>query len=245
MPAALSAYLPIAAPGLVLLVACLAAGRRVREPLWPVLVLVLAFILVRDAMTPAGLWRLGTGQGVLWIRFAEDPWSLAALGAGALAATAAMLALLPDLRRLVRWCARPGPLAAGAAGGVLAAAPLLLAAAGTPPEARGGEVAAALLPALLLVCAGGNLAEEVLFRGFLQGRLEQETSPLRAALASALLFAACHSFLASVVTGAGWPLLAFTFYEGLICALLRMRWGVAPAAVAHTVAILLLAGGLP
>ena len=42
----------------------------------------------------------------------------------------------------------------------------------------------------------------------------------------------------------GWPLLAFTLWEGLICAFLRMRRGVIPAAIAHGLAIFLLSCGL-
>lgn len=84
----------------------------------------------------------------------------------------------------------------------------------------------------------------MLFRGFLQGRMESEVGPVRAALFSAVCFAACHAFLASTVTDIGWPLLAFTLYEGLICAFLRLRWGVLPAALAHGLAIFLLASGI-
>lgn len=58
------------------------------------------------------------------------------------------------------------------------------------------------------------------------------------------LFAACHAFLATTVTDVGWPLLAFTLWEGLICAFLRLRWGVIPAAIAHGLAIFLLSSGL-
>ncbi|MGW4793281.1 CPBP family glutamic-type intramembrane protease, partial [Nonomuraea sp. NPDC004297] len=130
----------------------------------------------------------------------------------------------------------------GLGGGVLAAGPVLLLSTATPQAGRGGAVAVALLPVLLLFSLSGNLAEEVLFRGFLQGRLERHAGPVRAALLSALLFAACHAFLASTVTDVGWPLLAFTLYEGLICAFLRLRDGVIAAALAHGVAIFLLAG---
>ena len=87
-------------------------------------------------------------------------------------------------------------------------------------------------------------AEEVFFRGYLQGRLEQAMPAMRAALLSAVLFAACHAFLATTVTDVGWPLLAFTLWEGLICAFLRLRWGVIPAAIAHGLAIFLLSSGL-
>ena len=64
---------------------------------------------------------------------------------------------------------------------------------------------------------------------------------MRAALISGVAFAACHAFLALSVTQLGWPVLLFTLLEGLACALVRMRYGVLPAALAHGTAILLIA----
>ena len=86
---------------------------------------------------------------------------------------------------------------------------------------RKGNLAVGLAPRIAL--------EEVLFRGFLQGHLEHLTSALRAALISAIAFAACHSFLALSVTEVGWPILLFTQVEGLVCAFVRMRYGVSAA----------------
>jgi len=230
-------------PGLVLIGVCYALARKGRDPMMRIMVLIFAFILIRDAMSPAGLWRFG--GPVPWLRFTDQAGIMLGLGAAALAATAALMRLEGDLRALVRW-GRPGPAAAGLGlgGGVLAAAPVLAISAPVPITERGGTVALSLLPALLVFCLAGNLAEEVLFRGVLQGYLEPRLGAVRAALLSGLLFAACHVFLASTVTGAGWPLLAFTLWEGLICAFLRMRAGVLPAALAHGTAIFLLACGL-
>lgn len=81
----------------------------------------------------------------------------------------------------------------------------------------------------------------MLFRGYLQGYLEQHVAPLRAALASGVAFAACHAFLALSVTQLGWPVLLFTLVEGLACALVRMRYGVLAATLTHGTAILLVA----
>jgi membrane protease YdiL (CAAX protease family) len=92
---------------------------------------------------------------------------------------------------------------------------------------------------ILAYCA--NALEEVLFRGFLQGYLEQHVTPLRAAWLSGLAFAACHSFLALSVTQLGWPVLAFTLIEGVACGLVRMRYGVVAATATHGTAILLIA----
>ena len=224
------------------------AARRVGEPLLRVTVLVLGFVLLRDAMTPLGFWRIGGASegGLPWVRFTDDAFLLVVLGAGTLIATASLLWLAPDLRSLGRWGRlTPVTVILGIGGGAVAAAPVLLASAGVPVADRGGAVAGSVLPVLLWFAMSGNLAEEVLFRGFLQGRLEQLTGASRAAVLSALLFAACHVFLATTVTDAGWPLLLFTLFEGVICALLRATRGVIPAAIAHGLAIFLLASGLP
>ncbi|VVN40702.1 hypothetical protein PS862_04030 [Pseudomonas fluorescens] len=94
---------------------------------------------------------------------------------------------------------------------------------------------------MVVLAFGGNALEEVLFRGFLQGHLEHHTSALRAALVSAVAFAACHAFLALRVTRIGWPILLFTLVEGLVCSFVRVRYGVNAATAAHGTAILLIA----
>lgn len=233
-------------PGLLLLAAAFWLARRVPEPLLRIVILILGFVLIRDAMTPVGFWHFGTTGGAPWLRFTDDPAVLVLFAAGTLLLTAGLLALAPDLRRLVRW-GRPDPVTIllGIGGGLAVAAPALLLAVWTPVGQRGGAVAVGLLPVLLLFTLAGNLAEEVLFRGFLQGRLAQLVSVTRAALLSAVLFAGCHIFLSATVTDVGWLLLLFTLYEGLICAFLRAHRGVLPAALAHGLGIFLLASGLP
>ncbi|MGI5268348.1 CPBP family glutamic-type intramembrane protease [Nonomuraea sp. CA-218870] len=236
----LLAYTVRVLPGLLLIGACFALAR---EPLLRIVALVLGFVLIRDAMTPLGFWRVGTAGPVPWLRFTDAPGILLVFGAATLALTATVLRLDDDLRALVRW-GRPVTAIPGLAGGALIAAPVLLLSLSTPVAERGGPVAASLLPALLFFALAGNLAEEVLFRGFLQGHLERSgPGPVRAALLSAVMFAACHAYLASTVTDLGWPLPVFTLYEGLICAFLRLRHGVVAAALAHGVAIFLLSAG--
>ncbi|MET8054040.1 CPBP family glutamic-type intramembrane protease [Streptosporangium sp. NPDC005286] len=232
-------------PGLLLIGACFALARGERDPLLRIMVLIFGFVLIRDAMTPLGFWRLGAAGAIPWLRFTDQAGILLLFGLGTLALTAGVLRLDGGLCSLVRWGRfTPVTVSWGVGGGVLAAGPVLLLSLLTPMAERGGAVAVTLLPVLLAFSLMGNLAEEVLFRGFLQGRLEQHTGAIRAALLSALLFAACHVFLASTVTDVGWPLLAFTLYEGLICAFLRLCSGVIAAALAHGIAIFLLAGAL-
>ncbi|WP_308416834.1 CPBP family intramembrane glutamic endopeptidase [Streptomyces sp. AJS327] len=232
-------------PGLVLVAGCFLLAGPLRDPLARIALLIGGFVLVRDAMTPVGLWRVGTTESVPWLRMLADPALLLALGGGTLAATWAVLRADRRLSALVVWGRADLPtVACGLGGGLLAAAPVLALSATVPQGERGGAVAASILPVLAFFTLTGNLAEEVLFRGLLQGRLATEMSGAQAAVCSALAFAACHAFLASTVTDAGWPLLVFTLYEGLICAFLRLRRGVLAAALAHGSAIFLLAAAL-
>lgn len=232
-------------PGLVLVGVCFWLARSDRDPLMRILVLILGFVLIRDAMTPAGLWEFGLVNGVVpWLRMSDNAVVLIAFGLGSLALVAFTLRDRA-LRELVRW-GKPDvrTIGLGLAGGVLAAAPILAISAGHPIADRGGAVAATVLPALAFMALAGNFGEEVFFRGYLQGRLESAMPKVQAALLSGFLFAACHAFLASTVTDVGWPLLAFTLWEGLICAFLRMWRGVIPAAIAHGLAIFLISSGL-
>ena len=148
--------------------------------------------------------------------------------------------IAPDLWQLIRWTlGNPG---AGLACGLLVGCLI-----GVPLRIYQGIDASAIhgywvwLPGMVVLAFGANALEEVLFRGFLQGYLEQHVTLLRAALISGVAFAACHGFLALSVTQLGWPVLLFTLIEGVACALVRMRYGVLPAAVAHGTAILLIA----
>lgn len=238
-------YSLLVLPGLLLIGASIVLARPERDLLFRVMLLILGFVLIRDAMTPAGFWEFGASSGVPWLRFTDDVLVLVMFGGGSLVLTVGLLAAMPGLRALVRWGRLDvSTVALGLGGGVLVAAPVLALSLLSPVDSRGGEVPLALLPALAFLALSGNLGEEVIFRGFLQGRLEQTMAPLRAALLSGVLFAACHAYLATTVTTVGWPLLLFTLYEGLICAFLRMRRGVIPAALAHGSGIFLLASGI-
>lgn len=198
-----------------------------------IVILLLAFVLMRDAMTPLGMWSLSRE---VQIEFTANPWVLAALGGLSLGLIALLARLAPELWQLTvlfkgnRWAG----LAVGLGAGCLIGLPLRLY-QGIEP------VYWAWLMGMLVLAYCANALEEVLFRGFLQGYLEQHVTPLRAALLSGLAFAACHSFLALSVTQLGWPVLAFTLIEGLACGLVRMRHGVVAATATHGTAILLIA----
>ena len=102
-------------------------------------------------------------------------------------------------------------------------------------------------PGLLILCFSmiGNFYEELLFRGFLQGSLENlpGVTLTRAALTSGVAFAFAHVSLATATTDAGWVLLAFCLWEGMIAAFLHAQFGLISSVVAHGGAIFLVAGG--
>ena len=129
----------------------------------------------------------------------------------------------------------------GLLGAVAIAAPVL--AARHQAGVMGAFPPPLLVAPILVLALGGNLLEETLFRGWLQGLLTKEMGAFGAAWASAAFFAMCHVPLAVAVTGLGWPVVGFTFYEGAVCAGLRMRWGLAPAVLAHGLGIIALAAG--
>ena len=239
-------YMARILPGLVLGGACLVALRR-RAPSVRIFVYILIFILTRDAMTPLGLWEFGATNG-FWLRFTAPGPILIILGITSALIVVAMQTGDPEVREYVEWFVGPRPAAVfeGIAGALLVAAPLCLWYLFVPIEARGGVVATGLLPAVLVLALLGNLYEEVLFRGYLQGYLQTAGAMgrYRAGITSGLLFGLGHSFLALTVTAVGWPILVFATYEGIVCGVIRARRGVAAAVLTHGLAIFVLASGL-
>lgn len=222
------------APGLLAFALCLVLLPRAAIGLRIALYIAI-FILVRDAMTPTGLWSFDD----LRISFFNDPWVLTTLGIASALGVAFLVAVEADMRPLLVW--RKGSLVEGGAVGFGAGAIIGFGAAsvaGFSPMLW--EFAPGFILGLLILAYGGNLLEEVLFRGYLQGRLEQLVTPARAALLSGIVFAACHSYLAITVTDGGWPILAFTAVEGIACGFVRLRYGIWAAALTHGTAILLI-----
>lgn len=270
-------YLLTVTPGILLVALVVALLPRQAHGV-RILTLVLGFIFARDAMTTHGLWEFGvvggsggSGPGapgsampLLWLRFTDDPLALLVLAVASLALAAGVVLACRDQRWMVLWTGRRWwtSVLAGLVGMAVIVLPFLwlygtlglwfpalaTGAPVIPVESRGGTVAAGLLVVVAVFALCGNLLEEVLFRGFLQSHLEDEspgrTGRWRAALLSGLLFAAGHLFLAYTVTDVGWPLVAFTLFEGLVCALVAMRFGVLGSTVAHGGAIFVLASGL-
>lgn len=234
--AVLLKYAIYLAPGLVLFGLWFGLTPRNQTGL-RILILVLAFVLMRDVMTPLQMWRL---NGNLQIGFLANPFVLALLGGSSLMLVALIARGLPDLWRLVvlsKGNRLAGPVV-GIVVGCLIGLPLRLSQGADPAQTPDYWT---WLPGMAMLAYGANALEEVLFRGFLQGYLEQHASALRAALLSALAFSALHAFLALSVTQLGWPVLLFTLIEGLACGLVRMRYGVVASTATHGTAILLIA----
>ncbi len=206
-------------------------------PALRILILLLAFVLMRDVMTPLRMWALGSE---VQIAFTNNGFVLAALGGLSVLLILLLVRVAPELWRLIRWSiGNPAVgLTVGLGVGCLIGVPLRIYQGIDAFSIHGYWV---WLPGMVVLAYGANALEEVLFRGFLQGYLEQQVTPLRAALISGVAFAACHTFLALSVTQLGWPVLLFTLIEGLACALVRMRYGVLPATLTHGTVILLIA----
>lgn len=232
-------------PGLLLLGGLYFLYKGRQAIAFRIFLLILAFMLMRDAMTAHNLWELGIHNGVLWIRFVDDPFVLVSLGLASLVFAVLVLVANKQMKPYLKWGKlTPKTLLYGLLGAGAIATPLLIAYQFTPLAERGGSVALGLLPALLAITLLGNFMEELLFRGYLQGYLEKLYKPLLAALLSTLTFASAHIFLAFIATDIGIALLIFTLYEGLVCAFLRMRYGLWPAVVAHGVGVFVVVSGM-
>jgi membrane protease YdiL (CAAX protease family) len=236
-------FLVRVAPGLTLGIVLLFLVRR--EPRVRIVLYLALFILLRDSMTPLGLWSFGT-QGFFWIRLHDDPTFLIVFGMACFGLTIALYLLDRDNQPLVQWVRGQWDrgLLWGVAGVLIVVAPIAVIYRCIPIDTRGGAVPQYLLPAILVFAFLGNLLEEALFRGYVYGQLVKTMTPLSAAVASGIVFAFCHIYLATTVTGLGYPLLAFTLWEGIIAGIVGSKGGVLPATLTHGGAIFLLSSGL-
>ncbi|TVR66181.1 MAG: CPBP family intramembrane metalloprotease [Spirochaetaceae bacterium] len=260
-------YLIRVLPGLTVLTMTFLAvrpSRIVRVGLY-----LLAFVLLRDAMTPLGLWRFGAYRGIFWIRLSDDPWFLVIFGMAALVISLAILTLDRGNRGVVHLFSRgtAAGVAAGVTGALLVVAPLWWLYRTIPVHLRGGGVTQHLIPAILVFALLGNFMEELLFRGYVLGYLQTRrrrqhprhqsrhqlrhqrhrrygTALITPGVQSGVVFALCHIFLAGTVSDIGVPLLLFALWEGIIAGVVGERYGVIPATLTHGGAIFLLSSGL-
>jgi len=236
-------YLLRVAPALLLGAMMFALFRR--EPRVRIVLYLALFVLLRDAMTPLGLWTFGT-EGLFWIRLHRDPWFLGLSGLSCVGISLAIYYLDRGNQPLFKWTR--GKLSHGLAwaiaGMMLVVAPLVVAYQFTDIGSRGGSVPSRNIPAILVFALGGNLFEEALFRGYVYGQLAEWTTPIQAGISSGVVFAFCHIYLASTVTGIGYPLLVFTLWEGIVAGVVGAKGGVIPATLTHGGAIFWLSSGL-
>ena len=211
--------------------------------LFRILILIFGFILMRDAMTPIGLWQFGVTDNIIWLRFIESCFILIVLAITSVAAALGVLKLF-DIK--IRWFnstdkVRPTLIAILAA--VVVVSPFMLPYFSIPIDERGGNVSMLMWPVLLVFALCGNFLEEVLFRGLFQEHMHKFVRPFQAILLSGLMFAVGHTFLAITVTDLGFLVILFTLAEGVMCAFIYYRYGLIPATVTHGIAIFLLAVG--
>ncbi|MDB5099330.1 MAG: hypothetical protein JWM80_3751 [Cyanobacteria bacterium RYN_339] len=241
LPAALIALALRVAPGFLIGILTLIALPRQRIDL-RIVVYILLFVLLRDALTPLGLWTITPGGS---IRLPSDPVMLIDLGLASFAGVFIINAFEPELAKLLVWFrGKPGwAVLAGLVGMIVVVAPVLLLRHTLIPEVPLPPVPAINLGPLLVLALLGNFLEEALFRGYLQGLLERSAGPIRAAFASGLCFALFHTFLVTTVTNVGPLLLAFVWFEGTVAGLVRSRYGVVASTITHGGAIFVLASG--
>jgi hypothetical protein len=202
---------------------------------------ILLFILLRDAMTPTGLWKI---TSTLELRFVDQPLTLWLL---AISSVGLIFLSRFAMGHLGSWNKKPifESIMIGLSAGVLVAVLPYLFGQWTMRAPFAKVEGVSQLLAIAALAFLGNLLEEAIFRGHFQNYLyDLNLSDSRVVLLSGGTFSICHSFLAFTVTHAGWPILAFTFYEGIICAYLRHRNGLLSAALAHGAGLFLILSGI-
>lgn len=209
-------------------------------------VYIFTFILMRDAMTPLGLWTLGKENGIVWLRMSSDPLFLIILAATSLIVVFALHKFDIENRKYLIWFrdTRFTGLIYGILGCIVVVAPFFILYSGIDINNRGGIVNLSILLPLLLFSMFGNLLEECLFRGYTLGILKNSQNYILAGINTGVIFATCHIFLAITVTDIGFPILIFTLWEGIIAGLVGSRYGIIPATITHGGAIFILSSGL-
>jgi len=233
-------------PGLFLLIVTY-FSLPTKEKIFKLFVLILGFILMRDAMTPAGIWEFGIQDGVMWLRFVESHFILLTIAVFSVFLSLVILRFHGTNFSEIKWFGNRSPffsVVMGVIGSMIAAGPFVLPYFFTPMAERGGMIPAHLLISLLIFTLCGNFLEEVLFRELLQDYLNKHVGTMRAILLSALFFALGHVFLATTVTNLGPLILMFTFWEGLVCAWIKPKFGILSATVAHGLTIFILSSGI-
>lgn len=214
-----------------------------KNDLLKTVILILGFILMRDTMTPLGLWEFGVDGNIIWLRFIDDSFILITI---ALFSLILSLVISRSHSSQLNWFTNQHKVTSilmGMLAAMLVAVPFMIPYFFVPLEDRGGFFPPSLRIALLLFTLFGNCLEEVLFRGLFQSYIKKETGKVRSILLSGLFFAVSHTFLAITVTDLGIWILVFTLYEGIICAIMYEKYGLMSATLTHGLAIFLISAG--
>lgn len=237
-------YMPRIIPGFVLIAGLFFIMKPKKH--MRVILYILSFLILRDVMTPLGLWFPGATRGVFWIRLIEDPLFLVFFGFSSLILVTGLFLCDKENRQYVHWFknTRVAGVLSGIGGCILVVLPVVIAYQFIDIEQRGGTVAFSLIGPLLVFAMGGNLFEELLFRGYAMGLVKTDKGFLYKGVLSGVLFAVCHIFLATTVTNLGIPLLVFVLWEGIIAGIVGARYGIIPSTLTHGGAVFILASGL-
>lgn len=207
---------------------------------------ITSFILMRDTLTPLGLWKIGKTGGVFWVRLSADPVFLILFGLCSLVMVMGLFAFDRENRQQLIWFKKKKIIGIilGLTGGLAVVLPYFILYRRIGIEQRGGAVDTTLLIPIFVFALFGNLFEEGLFRGYVLGSLQCKEKRLWAGFASGVVFAFCHVFLAITVTDVGLPLLLFVLWEGVITGLVGAEYGIIPSTLCHGGAVFLLSSGL-
>lgn len=240
----MTSYISLILPGLILIVLFFILIKP--DSNLRIVIYIFSFVLLRDAMTPAGLWTLGKTDNLLWIRLSRDPLFLVLFGLFSLIIIAALFFFDRENRKYLIWFknSKIYGMLNGFIGTLIIVLPFFLLYKNIDINLRGDIVNPGLIVPMLIFAIFGNFFEEGLFRGYVLGFLKQRQTPLAAGINSGVIFAFCHIYLAVTVTDIGLPLLLFTLWEGIIAGLIGTKYGIIPSTIAHGGAIFLLSSGL-
>ncbi|HEY7224045.1 MAG TPA: CPBP family intramembrane glutamic endopeptidase [Micromonosporaceae bacterium] len=247
-------YTERVAPAIVLVVALYVVLRGEKALPLRIMAVVIGFLIIRDNLVSFGVWGYGLAHGWLpYVRFLHEPVLVAGFAVGSILTTVFLVLIEFDGRKLLVWGRFSWrSVVWGLGGGVVVAGALTVAYQFVPLAERGGSLPHDMLWPMVAVAIFGNLTEDILVRGYIQGYLSAALSPVKAAIGSGLFYAFCHLFLALEITTVfpqpglhlGVPVLVFALFDGLVCAFVRMKVGLIPAAVSHGMGVLVLATGL-
>lgn len=208
---------------------------------------IFLFILMRDVMTPLNIWQFGT-EGIFWLRTINNPMFLLLIAASSIIIIIVVNRVDKEASEVYVLKIRSiqHAIGAGLLGASIIIIPMLFIYQFIPIADRGGAVDnnTFFLICLFVFCVSVNFLEESIYRGYFQGYIEKFFSPIKSAILSGLLFSFSHIFLAITVTDAGWGVLAFTAFEGIVAGIVRSKAGVLASTITHGVAIFFLCAGL-